>query len=156
MERPLASGSLAVSGQLDILLKDLPYLTGYSPTSLDRDFAASQPEPSEQFPNLLRWHRHIHSFSAAEQKDFPTTDKTIEEIVAMSAGSELSPAEKKALITRNLQETLGEDRIEYDKTKPSASKIFHSLIIIISTGGYLQIILCGQGRIAGVKINPSC
>merc|ERR1739844_847929 len=32
--------------------------------------------------------------------------------MGMSAGSLLSPAEKKALITRNLQETLGEDRIE--------------------------------------------
>merc|ERR1711990_172074 len=104
-------GSQPVSGQLDSLLQDLPYLTGYSPTSLDRDLAA-QPEPSDEFPNLLRWHRHIHSFSAAEQKDFPITDKTVEDIITMSAGSQLSPAEKKALITRNLQETLGEDRIE--------------------------------------------
>merc|ERR1712018_132660 len=92
---------------------DLPYLTGYTPTSLDRDFAASQPEPSDEYPNLLRWHRHIHSFSAAEQKDFPITNKTIKDILStMSAGSQLSPAEKKALITRNLQETLGEDRID--------------------------------------------
>merc|ERR1712020_69585 len=104
-------GSQPVSGQLDSLLQDLPYLTGYSPTSLDRD-CATQPEPSDEFPNLLRWHRHIHSFSAAEQKDFPITNKTIEDIVTMSAGSQLSPAEKKALITRNLQETLGEDRID--------------------------------------------
>jgi len=113
MERPLASGSQPVSGQLDSLLQDLPYLTGYTPTSLDRDFAASQPEPSDEYPNLLRWHRHIHSFSAAEQKDFPITNKTIKDILStMSAGSQLSPAEKKALITRNLQETLGEDRID--------------------------------------------
>ena len=111
MERPLASGSQPVSGQLDSLLQDFPYLTGYSPTSLDTVFAA-QPEPSEEYPNLLRWHRHIHSFSEAEQKDFPITNKTIEDIVTMSAGSQLSPAEKKALITRNLQETLGEDRID--------------------------------------------
>ena len=111
MERPLASGSQPVSGQLDSLLQDLPYLTGYSPTSLDRDLAA-QPEPSDEYPNLLRWHRHIHSFSASEQKDFPITSKTIKDILTMSAGSHLSPAEKKALITRNLQETLGEDRIE--------------------------------------------
>merc|ERR1712110_1207275 len=104
-------GSQPVSGQLDSLLQDFPYLTGYSPTSLDTVFAA-QPEPSEEYPNLLRWHRHIHSFSEAEQKDFPITNKTIEDILTMSAGSQLSPAEKKALITRNLQETLGEDRIE--------------------------------------------
>merc|ERR1712158_94050 len=104
-------GSQPVSGQLDSLLQDFPYLTGYSPTSLDTVFAA-QPEPSVEYPNLLRWHRHIHSFSAAEQKDFPITNETIEEIVTMSAGSHLSPAEKKALITRNLQETLGEDRID--------------------------------------------
>merc|ERR1712168_1375354 len=104
-------GSQPVSGQLDSLLQDLPYLTGYSPTSLDREFA-TQPEPSDEYPNLLRWHRHIHSFSAEEQKDFPITDKTIKDIITMSAGSQLSPAEKKALITRNLQETLGEDRIE--------------------------------------------
>ena len=111
MERPLASGSQPVSGQLDSLLQDFPYLTGYSPTSLDT-VCAAQPEPSEEYPNLLRWHRHIHSFSEAEQKDFPITNKTIEDIVTMSAGSQLSPAEKKALITRNLQETLGEDRID--------------------------------------------
>merc|ERR1712110_355579 len=104
-------GSQPVSGQLDSLLQDFPYLTGYSPTSLDTVFAA-QPEPSEEYPNLLRWHRHIHSFSEAEQKDFPITNKTIEDIVTMSAGSQLSPAEKKALITRNLQETLGKDRID--------------------------------------------
>merc|ERR1712168_1671216 len=104
-------GSQPVSGQLDSLLQDLPYLTGYSPTSLDRDLAA-QSEPSDEYPNLLRWHRHIHSFSASEQKDFPITSKTIKDILTMSAGSHLSPAEKKALITRNLQETLGEDRIE--------------------------------------------
>merc|ERR1712130_402930 len=84
-----------------------------TPTSLDRDFAASQPEPSDEYPNLLRWHRHIHSFSAVEQKDFPITNKDIKDILStMSAGSQLSPAEKKALITRNLQETLGEDRID--------------------------------------------
>jgi len=100
-----------VSGQLDHLLHDLPYLTGYTPTSLDREFAG-QPEPSAEYPHLLRWHRHIHSFSAAEQEQFPSTTKTINDIVTMSAGSQLSPAEKKALITRNLQETLGEDRIE--------------------------------------------
>merc|ERR1712051_13070 len=102
---------MGVSGQLDSLLRDLPYITGYSPTSLDRDLAA-QPEPSDEYPNLLRWHRHIHSCSASEQKDFPTTNKTVKDILTMSAGSQLSPAEKKALITRNLQETLGEDRIE--------------------------------------------
>merc|ERR1712012_1302621 len=100
-----------VSGQLDHLLHDLPYLTGYTPTSLDREFAG-QPEPSAEYPHLLRWHRHINSFSAAEQELFPSTTKTINDIVTMSAGSQLSPAEKKALITRNLQETLGEDRIE--------------------------------------------
>merc|ERR1712240_463502 len=53
-----------------------------------------------------------NSFSAAEQELFPSTTKTINDIVTMSAGSQLSPAEKKALITRNLQETLGEDRID--------------------------------------------
>merc|ERR1712088_852593 len=104
-------GSRPVSGQLDHLLHDLPYLTGYTPTSLDREFAG-QPEPSAEYPHLLRWHRHIHSFSAAEQEQFTSTTKTINDIVTMSAGSQLSPAEKKALITRNLQETLGEDRIE--------------------------------------------
>merc|ERR1712004_460902 len=102
---------MGVSGQLDHLLHDLPYLTGYTPTSLDKEFAG-QPEPSAEYPHLLRWHRHIHSFSAAEQEQFPSTTKTINDIVTMSAGSQLSPAEKKALITRNLQETLGEDRIE--------------------------------------------
>merc|ERR1712013_611210 len=106
-----AAGSRPVSGQLDHLLLDLPYLTGYTPTSLDREFAG-QPEPSAEYPHLLRWHRHINSFSAAEQEQFPSTTKTINDIVTMSAGSQLSPAEKKALITRNLQETLGEDRIE--------------------------------------------
>merc|ERR1712156_976349 len=102
---------MGVSGQLDHLLHDLPYLTGYTPTSLDREFAG-QPEPSAEYPHLLRWHRHINSFSVAEQEQFPSTTKTINDIVTMSAGSQLSPAEKKALIMRNLQETLGEDRIE--------------------------------------------
>merc|ERR1712130_868630 len=84
-----------------------------TPTSLDRDFAASQPEPSDEYPNLLRWHRHIHSFSAVEQKDFPITNKDIKDILStMSAGSQLTAEDKLRLITRNLEEVVGEEDIK--------------------------------------------
>jgi len=100
--------------QLDKLLLDLPYLSGYSPTSLDKELKSLICRPPPQLPNLLRWFNNLQSFTSAELEALPRSTKTLAEVVDM-AGSDhtkMSVAEKKALITRNLQETLGEERIE--------------------------------------------
>jgi len=107
----------AVAGlthQLDTLLLDLPYLTGYTPTSLDREVAQQLERPPPSLPNLLRWYNNIQSFTKAELQALPKVDRTVGDVLKMVAvtGNQMTVAEKKALITRNLQETLGEDRIE--------------------------------------------
>ena len=72
---------------------------------------------------MCRWSRHIRSFDSKERSEFAPhplhADLTalFEEAKTMvvdstSAGSGLTAADKKALIQRNLQETLGEDRID--------------------------------------------
>jgi tyrosyl-tRNA synthetase len=100
--------------QLDSLLLDLPYLAGFSPTSLDREVAEELEGPPPSLPSLLRWYNNLQSFTKAELQAFPQASQTISDVLKMAVGTEnqLTVAEKKALITRNLQETLGEDRIE--------------------------------------------
>jgi len=100
--------------QLDELLLDQAYLTGFTPTSLDLEVVSnlsSRPTPS--LLNLSRWYNHLESFTAAEKNSFSNTTTKVEDVVKMVvAENQLSIEEKKALISRNLQEVLGEDRID--------------------------------------------
>jgi tyrosyl-tRNA synthetase len=100
--------------QLDRLLLDLPYLAGYQPSSLDREAHQQLQRPPPSLPSLLRWWDHIHTFSEPELAALPAADRTVQDLLGSMAAAapSLTLAERKALITRNLQETLGEDRIE--------------------------------------------
>jgi len=100
--------------QLDELLLDQAYLTGFTPTSLDLEVVSNlSSRPSPSLPNLLRWYNHLESFTAAEKNSFSNTTTKVEDVVKMVvAENQLSIEEKKALISRNLQEVLGEDRID--------------------------------------------
>ena len=66
-----------------------------------------------------RWYNHYQSFGEREISQLPQLENVnletvIDQFRTMTLGGDngLSAQEKKALITRNLQETLGEDRIE--------------------------------------------
>jgi len=100
--------------QLDELLLDQAYLTGFTPTSLDLEVVSNlSSRPSPSLPNLSRWYNHLESFTAAEKNSFSNTTTKVEDVVKMVvAENQLSIEEKKALISRNLQEVLGEDRID--------------------------------------------
>ncbi len=71
--------------------------------------AISDRQHSGEHPNLARWIRHLGSYSAEELDGFADMTLGTE---ANGGGCALSASEKKALITRNLQETLGEDRVD--------------------------------------------
>jgi len=104
----------SLTHQLDDLLLDQAYLTGFTPTSLDLEVVSQlSSRPSPSLPNLLRWYNHLESFTAAEKKSFSNTTTKVEEVVKMVvAENKLTVEEKKTLISRNLQEVLGEDRID--------------------------------------------
>jgi tyrosyl-tRNA synthetase len=95
---------------LDTRLRDFSYIGGFTPTSEDREtwtkLASSRPNP-DTYPNLYRWYLHLSSFTQFEIGQFSQPRAT-----TMVVGATLTKDEKKALIIRNLQETLGEDRIE--------------------------------------------
>jgi len=97
---------------LNTLLLDQPYLTGWNPTSLDSKVAAKLSPPILDLQNLKRWYNHIASFSDKEKKAFTDTNMSVEESLGKMSVSTMTPAEKKELMKRNLQETLGEDRID--------------------------------------------
>jgi len=105
----------SLTHQLDNLLLDQAYLTGFSPTSLDSEVLsklASKPSPA--LPNLLRWYNNLKSYSSSDLSKFVKTESKVTDIVKMVVAEEnkLSMEEKKTLINRNLQEVLGEDRID--------------------------------------------
>jgi len=102
-----------LSHQLDNLLLDQPYLSGFSPSSLDSDIFKQSNQPSPALPNLLRWFNHIKSYSSAERESFTVSKTKFEDLLKMVVlENNLSVEERKALITRNLQEVLGDDRID--------------------------------------------
>merc|ERR550539_415673 len=104
----------SLSHALDSLLLDQPYLTGYTPTSLDsRVWGQLSSPPSPQLQNLARWFKDIKSFSRKDREKFTKTEVKLEDISKMVVGEDqLSTPEKKKIMFRNLQETLGEDRID--------------------------------------------
>ncbi|KAK2728013.1 elongation factor 1-beta [Artemia franciscana] len=58
--------------QLNELLANKSYLQGYEPSQEDvAAFNQLNKAPSDKFPYLLRWYKHISSFSDAEKKGFP-------------------------------------------------------------------------------------
>ena len=110
----------------DTRLRDLSYIGGYTPSHLDHLLWTKLKEVletrslNESLPHLLRWHNHITSFQPKTIQSFPKSEsfETLEDLasnlkmVKTPSTSDLSLAEKKHLITRNLQEVLGDDRIE--------------------------------------------
>jgi len=99
---------------LDTKLLQFSYIGGFSPSSQDRHLwskISNLKIVPEKFPNLYRWHLHLSSFTSLEINQFPDL-KTSENKNKMTVGSSLSKGEKKALITRNLQEVLGDDRLD--------------------------------------------
>ena len=62
---------------LDSYFLSRSYVSDYQPTQNDASvFRALSKEPSEQFPNVLRWYRHIKNFGSA-RKDLPQATKSI-------------------------------------------------------------------------------
>jgi len=106
---------ISLTHQLDNLLLDQAYLTGFNPSSLDTEVLAQLTEkPNPALPNLLRWYNNLKSHSGADLKNFVKTETKVTDIVKMVVAEEnkLSMEEKKTLINRNLQEVLGEERID--------------------------------------------
>merc|ERR1711936_859246 len=125
-----------------ITLKDLDekfeqksyFLSTTGPTHLDnllfRSLKLHTSEGTGILPNSLlhlkRWGNHLHSYkiSSSENSEFHFPEfaqhhqiLTLEQAFQVVQGkmvvqNTMTPADKKALITRNLQETLGEDRID--------------------------------------------
>jgi hypothetical protein len=113
-------------------------LGGFHPSTLDVQVAGHLATPTPDLPNLLRWYNHLRSFSqkgkhasqsitkielgidrqfsSAEIATFKRIEGSLNSLLAsimvVPVENKLSPAEKKELITRNLQETLGEDKID--------------------------------------------
>jgi len=104
----------SLTHQLDNLLLDQAYLTGFTPSSLDSEvFSKLSSKPSPSLPNLLRWYNNLKTHKQEELSNFGKTSIKVKDIVKMVvAENKLSVEEKKSLINRNLQEVLGEDRID--------------------------------------------
>ena len=99
---------------LDARLHHFSYIGGFIPTSEDREAYSKvgncKPDP-DTYPHLYRWSIHLSSFTSLEISDFPSVSSKTN-TSKMTVGSSMSKAEKKALIVRNLQEVLGEDRMD--------------------------------------------
>jgi len=99
---------------LDARLHHFSYIGGFTPTSEDREAYSKvgncKPDP-DTYPHLYRWSIHLSSFTSLEISDFPSVSSKTN-TSKMTVGSSMSKAEKKALIVRNLQEVLGEDRMD--------------------------------------------
>merc|ERR1711935_309338 len=101
---------------LDAKLHHFSYIGGFAPTSEDREayskVSLSKLNP-DTYPNLHRWSIHLSSFTSLEISEFPGSKSTMTLESSMSNVTlSMSKAEKKALIVRNLQEVLGDDRID--------------------------------------------
>ena len=101
---------------LDAKLHHFSYIGGFSPTSEDREayskVSINKLNP-DTYPHLYRWSIHLSSFTSLEISEFPGSKSTMTLESSMSNVSlSMSKAEKRALIVRNLQEVLGDDRID--------------------------------------------
>ena len=101
---------------LDAKLHHFSYIGGFAPTSEDREAYSKvslSKLNSDTYPNLHRWLIHLSSFTSLEISEFPGSKSTMTLESSMSNVTlSMSKAEKKALIVRNLQEVLGDDRID--------------------------------------------
>jgi len=100
--------------RLEEVLLDQPFISGFTPSSLDEQLfqLVSQP-PSPSLPNLGRWYSNISSYSNKERSAFSSTSSSLAEVLGkMTIKNDLSVDDKKELIARNLQETLGQDKID--------------------------------------------
>ena len=92
--------------RLEEILLHFSYIKGFNPTQTDKEVFATVKKPNpDTHPNLYRWYLHIKSFTQQELNNFPGSSK-------MTIKNSMSVSEKKALIKRNLQEVLGDDRID--------------------------------------------
>ena len=135
-----APSSIQLLSALDSFLADKSYFSGFSPSKLDADvwrrlsegrvLAKSDDDAVDQsLPHLRRWWRHISSFSVDDRLGFPRSasdeavvisafpilfhcSSPLTKMVKQDGEPDLDAAQKWALISRNLQETLGEDRIK--------------------------------------------
>jgi len=77
------SGNLQTSEGLEVLniyLSDRSYLSGFKPSQVDKDiFETLDNCPSDIFPHVCRWYRHIASFGM-ERKNFPSQINAVENI----------------------------------------------------------------------------
>jgi len=103
------------SHKLEQLLLDQPFICGYTLSTLDENiYSLISETPSPSFPNLLRWFNNISSYSTSERKAFPRSETEMAELLAKMSISEnkMTFEEKKELIARNLQETLGQEKVD--------------------------------------------
>jgi len=72
--------SLAGLKRLNDYLETRSYITGFTPSQNDVTLIQSLPSDigsKTEISNVKRWHSHIHSFSKAQQNDFPQSSEVI-------------------------------------------------------------------------------
>jgi len=114
------------SQQLELSLQDLSYLTGATPSSLDITVHSQLKTPPPSLPNLLRWYKHISSFSAKESSKWRMSEVEVSTLLGnmvVATETKMTNEEKKELINRNLQEVLGQEKID-DILKTRDLKIY--------------------------------
>ncbi|KAK7864155.1 hypothetical protein R5R35_007667 [Gryllus longicercus] len=113
-------------GELNAHLSNFSYLEGYIPTKIDATiFFLLSKHPSfrsrrQNWLHLQRWFLHISSFTDEEINNFPLPASHLIKMnlidrlskVLTMGSSNISASEKLELIQRNLQETLGEDKLK--------------------------------------------
>jgi len=114
------------SQQLELSLQDFSYLTGATPSSLDITVHSQLSTPPPSLPNLLRWYKHISSFSAKESSKWRMSEVEVSTLLGnmvVATETKMTNEEKKELINRNLQEVLGQEKID-DILKTRDLKIY--------------------------------
>merc|ERR1711892_874711 len=96
-------------------LQDFSYLAGATPSSLDITVHSQLKTPQPSLPNLLRWYKHISSFSAKESSKWRMSEVEVSTLLGnmvVATETKMTNEEKKELINRNLQEVLGQEKID--------------------------------------------
>merc|ERR1711892_721267 len=107
-------------------LQDFSYLAGATPSSLDITVHSQLKTPQPSLPNLLRWYKHISSFSAKESSKWRMSEVEVSTLLGnmvVATETKMTNEEKKELINRNLQEVLGQEKID-DILKTRDLKIY--------------------------------
>jgi len=125
------SPSTSITNRLDAFFATRSYVAGFTPSDLDHQLhclLAHLPIEGDA-PHFARWRRHIQSFPDDIRSSLPTikdTGQEVQDILKMvqhqqQPENELTIEEKMNLIQRNLQETLGEDRLKALMTQRDVS-----------------------------------